>query len=108
MKISIDQNGEFLLEDLFIGIGIKTDAGIFAICQRDGGISIKLGKGSWYDWRDLALNYKSQRTGMCEALIDELANMLPYAQEEDFNKIESEITTLLQKQREKRKNATSR
>ena len=61
MKISIrDYDGEstyveinaggrdVILTDVFNGVGIKTDQGLFGIAQRDGGIEVQLdGKHVW-------------------------------------------------------------
>ncbi len=52
MKIDVNEDYSFLLSEVYNGIGIKTDAGVFAICQRDGGIEIRLGDGPWYAWYD--------------------------------------------------------
>jgi hypothetical protein len=42
MKISVDECGDIILEDVFLGIGIKTDMGLFGIAQRDDGIEVML------------------------------------------------------------------
>lgn len=49
MKIDTSENGHgIVLEDVFNGIGIKTDQGMFGIAQRDGGIEVMLdGKFVW-------------------------------------------------------------
>jgi hypothetical protein len=52
MHIETDENGEIVLSQLYLGVGIKTDAGMFAICQRDSGIEIRLGDGPWFSWQD--------------------------------------------------------
>lgn len=40
MKIWANEDGEIMLGDVFNGIGVRTDAGDFGICQRDGGIEV--------------------------------------------------------------------
>jgi len=52
MKIYADEEGALMLEEVYNGIGLKTDAGVFAVCMRDNGIEIKLGDGPWYTWQD--------------------------------------------------------
>ncbi len=52
MKIEVNEDRSMVLSDVFLSVGIKTDAGTFAICQRDDGIEIRLGDGSWYSWND--------------------------------------------------------
>lgn len=51
MKIQakqIDGEAVLVLSDVFSGIGIETDAGLFGIAQRDGGIEVLLnGKIVW-------------------------------------------------------------
>lgn len=42
MRIEVDEERNILLSDVFNGIGIKTDIGIFGICQSDGGIELTL------------------------------------------------------------------
>ena len=44
MKINIDEQGSLVLSEVFNGIGIETDAGVFGIAQRDGGIEIMHGE----------------------------------------------------------------
>jgi len=47
MKITVE-DGEIVLSDVFSGIGIRTDRGLFGIAQRDGGIEVMLdGKDVW-------------------------------------------------------------
>lgn len=48
MKISIDENSEFLLEKVYSGIGLKSDSGeTFNICMRDSGFEFNY-MGNWY------------------------------------------------------------
>lgn len=42
MKISINGAGEVVLSEVYCGVGIETDAGLFGIAQRDGGIEVRL------------------------------------------------------------------
>ncbi len=47
MKISID-GAEVTLSEVYSGVGIQTDMGLFGIAQRDGGIEVMLnGKTVW-------------------------------------------------------------
>lgn len=50
MKIRVGEDRELILSEVFNGVEIETDAGLFGICQRDGGIEIRLGDGHWYRW----------------------------------------------------------
>ena len=52
MKISIDEDREFVLSEVYAGVKINTDAGIFTLCQRDNGIEIRLGNGPWFTWQN--------------------------------------------------------
>jgi hypothetical protein len=53
MKIEVNyETHELLLSEVYNGVGLNTDAGIFVICQRDAGIEIRLGDGLWYAWND--------------------------------------------------------
>lgn len=48
MKIDINSEGDVTLSDVFSGVGIQTDMGLFGIAQRDGGIEVLLeGKSVW-------------------------------------------------------------
>lgn len=51
MKIQaklVDGNPEVILSEVYSGVGIQTDAGLFGIAQRDGGIEVLLnGKTVW-------------------------------------------------------------
>ena len=48
MKLRVDEGGELVLSDVFNGIGIETDQGMFGIAQRDSGIEVMLdGKSVW-------------------------------------------------------------
>lgn len=52
MKIEVEDGG-IILSDVFSGIGIKTDAGMFGIAQRDGGIEVlRDGKLVWASEHD--------------------------------------------------------
>ncbi len=51
MKIDTGEHGELILSEVYLGIGIKTDAGIFRICQRDGGLEMRLDYGKWFAWK---------------------------------------------------------
>ena len=42
MKIEVDEHGELMLSEVYCGIGIKTDNGIYGIAQRDSGIEVML------------------------------------------------------------------
>ena len=42
MKIKVDKDGEILVGELYNGIGIPTDKGLFGIAQRDDGIDVLL------------------------------------------------------------------
>lgn len=53
MKVGITDDRETIeLSEVYNGIAIKTKAGTFAFCMRDGGIEIRLGDGPWYGWYD--------------------------------------------------------
>lgn len=48
MKINVNADGEVVLSDVFLGVGIETSMGLFGIAQRDDGIEIMLdGKTVW-------------------------------------------------------------
>lgn len=48
MKLEIDTGGGLTLSEVFSGVGVKTDMGLFGIAQRDGGIEVLLdGKTVW-------------------------------------------------------------
>ena len=48
MKIEINSEGDVMLADVFSGVGIQTDDGLYGIAQRDGGIEVTLnGKYVW-------------------------------------------------------------
>ena len=42
VRTSDDGGAEVILSDVFSGVGIRTDAGLFGIAQRDGGIEVLL------------------------------------------------------------------
>ena len=42
MRVDLDENLQLVLSEVYNGIGIKTDAGVYGICQRDGGIEVML------------------------------------------------------------------
>jgi hypothetical protein len=47
VKIEVE-DGEIVLSEVYSGVGIKTDMGLFGIAQRDGGIEVMLeGKTVW-------------------------------------------------------------
>ncbi len=49
MKITIDEHNEFLLENVYTGIGLKSDDGeTFNIVMRDTGFEFKY-QGKWYE-----------------------------------------------------------
>ena len=49
MKISVDENRSILLEEVFSGVGFKTEDGEeFGICMRDSGFEFNYG-GKWYE-----------------------------------------------------------
>jgi hypothetical protein len=52
MQLDISEDKTLILSDVFSGIGIKTDVGVFYFCQRDGGIEMRLNDGPWYSWQD--------------------------------------------------------
>lgn len=48
MKISVDEDGCFLLEEVFSGVGLKTrDGEYMGICMRDTGFEFNY-QGTWY------------------------------------------------------------
>jgi hypothetical protein len=52
MKIEVEDDG-IVLSECYSGIGIKTDAGMFGIAQRDGGIEVlRDGKLAWASEHD--------------------------------------------------------
>lgn len=56
MKISIDEDGEFLLEKVYSGIGLKSDDGEeFSICMRDTGFEFNY-QGVWYEAKQGKVN----------------------------------------------------
>ncbi len=52
MKIGVGKDRELMLSEVYLGVGLETDAGVFAVCMRDAGIEIRLGDGPWYRWVD--------------------------------------------------------
>jgi hypothetical protein len=55
LKHGADENGPYIeLTEIYTGIAIKTDAGIFGICQRDQGLELHLDDGPWHSWQDKA------------------------------------------------------
>jgi hypothetical protein len=40
MNIEVSAEGQITLSEVYNGIGIKTDSGLFGIAQRDGGIEV--------------------------------------------------------------------
>jgi len=42
MKLRIDEDRSLVLSEVYLGIGIEADAGMFGIAERDGGIEIML------------------------------------------------------------------
>jgi len=50
MNIQNNENGDIELSEVYTGVSLRTDAGAFAICERDGGIEIRLGSGPWFKW----------------------------------------------------------
>ena len=50
MKIELDKNSEFEISELYCGVSIKTDDGVFHVCERDGGLEIRFNNGAWYSW----------------------------------------------------------
>ncbi len=49
MKISVDEEHNIIFSDVFLGIGIQTDRGIYGISQRDDAIEIVLPNGGFID-----------------------------------------------------------
>jgi hypothetical protein len=48
LKLGADGTPEVYLSEVYSGVGIQTDAGLFGIAQRDGGIEVMLnGKTVW-------------------------------------------------------------
>jgi hypothetical protein len=48
MRVEVDEDGELVFSEVYSGIGIKTDVGLFGIAQRDGGIEVMLnGRTVW-------------------------------------------------------------
>lgn len=57
MKLTIEhdpvENEPYVqVTEIYSNFVIKTDAGQFAICQRDSGIELHLDDGPWYTWQD--------------------------------------------------------
>ena len=52
MKLDVREDYGIELSEVYQSISIKTDAGIFMLCQRDNGIEIRLNGGRWYSWQD--------------------------------------------------------
>ena len=49
MKIEIDKNREFLLTEVYSGVGLKTKDGEYlGICMRDSGFEFNY-NGTWYE-----------------------------------------------------------
>jgi len=49
MKLTTDENGEIILEEVFSGVGLKTRDGEFmGICMRDTGFEFNY-QGTWYE-----------------------------------------------------------
>ena len=49
MKIEINEDREFILKDVYSGVGLETDSGeTFGICMRDGGFEFNYG-GCWWE-----------------------------------------------------------
>jgi len=38
------------LSELYSGMSIKTENGVFHVCERDGGLEICFNGGRWYRW----------------------------------------------------------
>ena len=53
MKITVDEHGELLVDELFNGVGIPTEKGIFGIAQRDDGIEVMLNGKQVYPAQEL-------------------------------------------------------
>lgn len=48
MKLQVSEDGAIVLSEVYVGIGINTDQGLFGIAQRDSGIEVMLnGKLIW-------------------------------------------------------------
>jgi len=48
MKISVDENNDILLEEVYNGVGLKTrDGETMGICMRDSGFEF-IYQGTWY------------------------------------------------------------
>ena len=49
MKISVDKDRDILLEEVYSGVGLKTQDGEFmGICMRDSGFEFNY-QGTWYE-----------------------------------------------------------
>lgn len=49
MKLTTDENGEIILEEVYSGVGLKTRDGEFmGICMRDSGFEFNY-QGEWYE-----------------------------------------------------------
>ena len=56
MKISVDEDGELVLEEVFSGVGLKTSGGDkFGICMRDTGFEFRYA-GVWYEAKNGKVN----------------------------------------------------
>lgn len=40
MKIDVNDQHDLILSEVYNGIGIRTEAGVFGICERDGGLEV--------------------------------------------------------------------
>ena len=49
MRITTNEHGEIILQEVFSGVGIETDRGLYGICQRDDAIEITLPDGTYLD-----------------------------------------------------------
>ena len=56
MKIEVDEHGEIVLSEVYVGIGIRTDEGVYGIAQRDSGIEIT--KNGKMVWSSISENHK--------------------------------------------------
>jgi hypothetical protein len=74
MRIQI-VDGEIVLSEVYNGIGIQTDMGLFGIAQRDGGIEVMLnGKPAWTSHELSAHNFHDAAARSLHNLHDALAD----------------------------------
>ena len=82
MQLDINTNGELVLSNVYPGIGIKTDDGLFGIAQRDFGIEVMLdGRHVWQsDDRNppTQVSFAIARSAMARGINDDAALYVAY------------------------------